>query len=693
MQNKTIDKIGITCYKPLPNLNIDPGTIFIADFETTVKKGQTSTDVWAAALIDLMAEDDPSNVEIYGYLSQFVWRLTELAKNNDITVYFHNLKFDGTFIINYLLTSKFWKEDTVKNYNEKGQYNGQMFIKKIPKKMKNGHFRYSISDKGMWYTVTLKVHGHLIEIRDSLKLLPFSVKQLGKGFDLKHKKLEMEYEGERYPGCNITDEEKAYIANDVLVVKEALSFMYEQGHDKLTIGGCCLEEFKSYYTKDEWEANFPNLYEEHYGKSFFNGSIGNWIRKSYKGGWCYVVPEKAGKEFRKHGITCDVNSLYPSMMHSDSGNKYPVGYPTYFEHEIPAEALADDKYYFVHVKTRFYIKENMLPTIMIKYSEWYPTREWLVSSDAVDMRLPKKERYKLENRVRYVIDSENKIQPARPDLYLTMTDWELLQKHYNLEDTEIIDGFYFNAKIGIFDNYINKYAAIKQANKGAKRQLAKLFLNNLYGKFATSIDSSYKIAYLNDKGELRTYTVHGYDKIPGYIPIGSAITSYARAFTITAAQANYYGPNKPGFIYADTDSIHCDLEADQIKGAPKHPTKFNHWKYEASWDFAKFIRAKTYVEHVYAEDEEPIENPYYNLKCAGMSDHVKNLFLYSVEQNVSRETYKTLDEDEKKFVSEKRTFKDFNIGLCIPGMLKSHNIKGGTLLVKSWFKMRDVVDA
>ena len=56
----------------------------------------------------------------------------------------------------------------------------------------------------------------------------------------KHQKLEMEYKGFRYAGCPITDEEKKYIANDVLVVKEALEKMFSDGYNKLTIGACSM---------------------------------------------------------------------------------------------------------------------------------------------------------------------------------------------------------------------------------------------------------------------------------------------------------------------------------------------------------------------------------------------------------------------------------------------------------------------
>lgn len=110
----------------------------------------------------------------------------------------------------------------------------------------------------MWYSITQKLpNNKLLEFRDSLKLLPFSVEVIGKSFATKHKKLDMEYTGYRYAGCEITEKEREYIANDVLVVKEALEIMLEQGHDKSTIGSCCLEEFKKDTTRQIMPSYFP----------------------------------------------------------------------------------------------------------------------------------------------------------------------------------------------------------------------------------------------------------------------------------------------------------------------------------------------------------------------------------------------------------------------------------------------------
>ncbi len=130
-------------------------------------------------------------------------------------------------------------------------------------------------------------------------------------------------------------------------------------------------------------------------------------------------------------------------------------------------------------------------------------------------------------------------------------------------------------------------------SKGALRTLAKLFLNNLYGKLAMSDDSSFKYAYLKPNGVVGFISVEEHKKNAGYIAIGSAITSYARNFTIRAAQQNY-----DTFCYADTDSIHCECPSDQVKGVVVHPTKFCCWKNESNWDKAVFTRQKTYIEHV-----------------------------------------------------------------------------------------------
>ena len=182
-------------------------------------------------------------------------------------------------------------------------------------------------------------------------------------------------------------------------------------------------------------------------------------------------------------------------------------------------------------------------------------------------------------------------------------------------------------------------------------------------------------------------TVLANEKKPGYIPVGSAITSYAREFTIRAAQKNYYGKDKDGFIYADTDSIHCNLPAEKIKGITVHPKDFCCWKLESCWDEAIFIRQKTYVEHVTHEDLNKLDKPYYNIKCAGMPPKCKSLFLRSMQGKLAKQG-EDLTPDERNFLSVKRELTDFNIGLVVPGKLLPKRIRGGVLLTPTTYEMR-----
>ena len=643
---------------------------FVGDFETTVYKDQETTEVWASACVEIGSED----VKIFHSIDETFEYFTSL--NCNIKCYYHNLQFDGTFWLSYLIKDLEFEQAFEKNEQ------GEIVDFKSKGDMKNKTFSYSISSMGQWYNITIKYNNKIIQFLDSLKLLPFSVERIGNSFRTKHRKLNMEYKGFRYAGCEITDEEKSYIANDVLVIKEALEIMFEQGHNKLTIGSCCLYEFKTLTGKEAYESLFPNLYEMPLDEKLYGAdNIGKYIRNSYRGGWCYLVKGKEN-QIKHNGTTADVNSLYPSMMSSESGNKYPTGAPTFWKGNfIPDEALRFDKYYFIRIKTRFYIKQGKLPFVQIKHSMRYSPTEMLITSD---VRNPKTGRYH-----ETIVDLDDNLVPTTVTMTLTMTDFELLKEHYELVDFEILDGCYFQSYKGLFDIYIEKYKKIKIESTGALRELAKLFLNNLYGKMATSTNSSFKVAYLNENKAISFNTVMANEKKPGYIPVGSAITSYARNFTIRAAQKNFHGVNQRGFIYADTDSIHCDLQPDEIVGIAEHPKNFCCWKLESCWDDGIFVRQKTYIEHITHKDREPIENPYYDVKCAGMPEKCKNLFVASLTgRELTEKEKEDYEENEVKFTQTKRELTDFKIGLVVPGKLLPKRIEGGVLLVDTTYEMR-----
>lgn len=595
--------------------------LLAADFETTVYEGQTSTEVWSAAYCELYTE----NVMVRHSIDEFLDDL--FAKRKNIVCWFHNLRFDGSFIM-YRLLKNGWSWSPVKNRD-----------------MLHKEFKALISEQNRWYSITLKYHDRVIEFRDSLKLMPMSLKVLAESFQTKHRKLEMEYTGRRYAGCEITPEEMSYIINDVLVLKESLEVMLDEGHDKLTIGSCCMQEFKQ-LCGDMYELMFPNLKGISLDDSYGSTNADEYIRKSYHGGWCYLKPKYAGVYLPHQGRTYDVNSLYPSVMHSESGNYYAVGQPHFFKKDIPEICSRSDIVWVVRVKCCFQLKGNHLPTIQIRKTPGYKPSEWLETSDI---------KYKGKYFHTYT-DFDGKVVTARPELTLTMTDYKLLLDHYVVTDLEILDGVWFYGEQGIFDGYLDKYKKIKETSKGARRTIAKLFSNNLYGKLSTSENSSYLTPVLVDD-VLQFDLSEEYDKDTISIINGSLVTSNARNFTIRHAQMNYQY-----FIYADTDSLH-GLDGEWV-GIDEHPTAYQHWKLESEWSAGVFIRQKTYAEFVRRENHAKV-SAYWDLKCAGLSDRGKKKFL------------------------ETHPITDFREGLVVPGAnLKPERIPGGTLLKPKDYTMR-----
>ena len=73
--------------------------VYIGDFETTVYENQQYTEVWASAVVKTYTED----VHIFNSIHDTFKYYYELTKTKNIIVYYHNLRFDGQFIMDYLI--------------------------------------------------------------------------------------------------------------------------------------------------------------------------------------------------------------------------------------------------------------------------------------------------------------------------------------------------------------------------------------------------------------------------------------------------------------------------------------------------------------------------------------------------------------------------------------------------------------
>lgn len=499
---------------------------YAADFETTTDIDDCR--VWAWAVCEVGNYDNFR----YGVTINELMDMCKKDKSN--ILYFHNLKFDGEFILYWLFHNGFkLNNETKLNTNE---------------------FSTLISDTGLFYSIEIcfkrtKKEIVKVKILDSLKILPFSVEKVAQAFNLPISKLSINYQEKREIGHKLTEEEISYIKNDVEIVARAIEILHKQGLSKMTTGANALEEYKRIISKKLFEKWFPPpLYDSD-------------IRQAYKGGFTYLNPKYAGNDI-KNGIVLDVNSLYPSVMYY---SPLPYGEGKYFT----GKYINDDNYnlYIQMFSCQFKLKKGYIPTIQLKNNMSFVPTEYLESSKG-----------------EYIT------------LCLTNIDLEIFFEHYEVYDIDYISGWKFRSYIGLFKNYIDKWNKIKvQATlekNGAMRSIAKLMLNSLYGKFALNPKVKSKYPFLGEDDIIHYRIVEEADRKPIYIPMGVFITSWARYKTITSAQKVY-----DRFIYADTDSLHLEGE-EIPEGLEISDTELGKWKLESHFTKARFIRQKSYIEEI-----------------------------------------------------------------------------------------------
>ena len=206
---------------------------YCADFETTTDPNDCRVWLWCTINIDDLSERH------YGtdIASFFAW----LPTKGLTEIYFHNLKFDGQFLLWYLL------HETDFAYDEKGGEHT---------------FHTLIGDSGIFYMIEMvlaKKHKNVDKIKflDSYKKLPFTVKKIAKDFGIEESKGEIDYTKKRPLGYEPDANEMEYVTNDVLIVCKALRQQFEQDLTKMTISSDGLNFAKGQIGKKRWQALFP----------------------------------------------------------------------------------------------------------------------------------------------------------------------------------------------------------------------------------------------------------------------------------------------------------------------------------------------------------------------------------------------------------------------------------------------------
>lgn len=537
---------------------------YTADFETTTDAKDCR--IWAYALCNI---NDPSEFHYGTTFEDFIKFCQHPIKN--YTLYFHNLKFDGSFIISWLLR------------------NGFTYVSD-KKERTNNTFTTLITDMGQFYAIDIyfKVKGtHVNKVRilDSMKIFPnFSVERVAEGFDLPIHKLEIDYKKKRPIGYQLEPEEVNYIRNDVEIMARALKIMFDQGLNKMTIAGDAFNSYKQFVPN--FRRRFPVLPKE----------VDSDIRLAYRGGFTYVNEIYREKPVGK-GICIDKNSMYPSKMVQQP---LPYGRPEFFEGKyIPDPSMP---LYIQSLTCKFKLRKGKIPNIQLKNNLSFMPNEYLSSSN----------------------DELITVSLCSPD-------YELFMENYHVSEITYHGGWKFKECKGMFDAYINywmdqKIKAGKEGNQ-PMRQIAKLMLNSLYGRFGLSISARQKYPYLDDDGIVRFGLLPEEEREPVYIPVACFITSYGRIDTIrTSQKIREYSLNKYGYdayLYSDTDSIHALLNDEDLENLKDDifidDYALGAWSKENDFDRALFIRQKCYVEET---------NGKLNVTVAGLPKYLTPLITF-----------------------------------------------------------------
>lgn len=555
---------------------------FTADFETNNSEQNIinrETNVW---LWDICMKINNDYQHINGFsISTFFSLISHILPTSRI--WFHNLKFDGNFIIHYLLSNNFiWNNKT---------------------KLKNGEFSTLISFKKIFYSIKVRLNNKTFEFVDSSKKINGSIEDIAKAWNLPILKGEIDYMLYRPLDHIATDEEIAYINNDTEIAYRVMEYEYADNLTAITTASDCLSLFKE-------SIGGEKMYRQLY--PVLSIDMDNYIRQAYRGGLCWVNKKFQGKVLYDVDVY-DENSMYPDKMY----RRYlPYGYPEKFEGKYIENPVYN--LYIQHIKVACCLKPKGIECILL--------HNQIFQSE-------------------YLVSTNNEII----DLTLTSIDLKLLFDNYEIQHIEYIDGLMFKSSNAMFKKYIEPIYITKSTTKGCEKNLAKLKINGLYGKFAAN-PINYIIEPKLVDGIVKYDVVGSEYSEPEYTALSAFVTAYAREDILSVLVPNYdYA------CYCDTDSAHL-LKGYDSSVIQVDDKKLGYYKLERTLSKVKYLAQKTYYgyEHM---DNKMIEYK----KICGASKEVK----------------------------EHITFKRFVFGEEFEGKLVPKIVRGGVVLVPTTFTLKD----
>lgn len=395
----------------------------------------------------------------------------------------------------------------------------------------------------------VKIGKKTFKVRDSIHLLQGSLKSLCESFNVEHKKREFDLKTWIKTGCPVTDELREYLKDDCISLYEVL-LKFNSTFDtkiKLTIASTAFNALL--------ETTYKNIKLKKLCSNMMTKEEEDFVRCSYKGGRVEVFSREAENVY-----SYDVNSLYPFVMHNFN---YPFGKKLIQEGE---ECNKSIKLGLLGVcECLIKAPEMYIPYLAVRYEDklMFPYGHW---SDK-------------------------------------LTSLEIIEARKRGYEIKIIKGIFWNNKGRLFKNYVDEYYSIKQNSEGAKKAIAKLFLNSSYGKFGQKrsnkriksesemIKSGTDINKVEsfDGGFLYSVEETSYQNRSVNPIYATFVTAYARHVLYLGFE---HVMSKGGKIfYCDTDSIKTNVEMDKDFIDSEILGK---WKDEGFFEQCIFVSPKLY---------------------------------------------------------------------------------------------------
>lgn len=485
--------------------------------------------------------------------------------------YFHNLKFDDSYIASFMK-------------NESIDLGDGWSVKcKSRTISKRGGIVYSdvLAYTGPRDEKTHRRVKFTCSLWDSMKIWNNPLEKIGKTFGMVKggttggsQALEK--------GCNELMEE--YCLQDCRIMMAAMEDYFErcsketQGQRKkgwMTAASTAYN-LMEYYVRGrignkEFDNIFPPCTEENGFKP--------WEREGYKGAVPLLDPEERFKILHDVSVF-DVNSMYPNQL---VNARLPMGKPVELRNADMDRLMRikeRGQLWVAKVKMIADVKPGHRATFVLKRkNEDGETLAWHIND----------------------FDTANAIGDSFQ--VITSVDIEYILRDYDIRYIEVLEaqGYRVDEKHVIAPFVLHWYVVKQHAAEigdKALKEFAKLILNALYGKFGTNpehIAAYYD--FIGDMIRLKESDKVEHDDKPKYLPVAMFVTAYARNMISKACNALGWEHT----AYTDTDSVHVHgMSAEDAKqkliddGFEIHHTNLGAFDFESRWRDAMYVRNKGY---------------------------------------------------------------------------------------------------